>query len=121
MIEGRELDAGQKQLVAQCRVNVAVAEGLQFARAGGADDVVEEFLEIRRKGVLPTQNTFGFWHLLARHAAKKGDAQVLEASIAGLRGVFGPDDERMNKWLAKFEKRLAELKAAHADAEPKDK
>ena len=87
-------------------------EGVQLARAGSVDDVTEEFVEIYRKGVLPTQNTYGFWRILIQRASAKGDAPMLDASIAGLKEVFGPDNERANKWLAKYETRLAELKGA---------
>lgn len=89
-----------------------MAEGLQLARAGSAGDAVEEFLEIYKRGVLPTQNTARFWYHLVQHASKQGDAALLEASIAGLRKTCGPNDERMSKWLARFETRLAELKGA---------
>jgi len=89
-----------------------VDEGIQLARAGSDDEVVEEFVDIFAKGVLPTQNTYGFWRILLQHANAKGDARILEASIAGLQKVFGPDNEGANKWLEKFETRLAELKGA---------
>jgi len=109
-VDGKDLTADQKKAVALCRVNAAVDEGLQLARAGGIDDTVEEFVDIYEEGVLPTQNTYGFWYILQRHANANGDAALLEASIRGLRGILGRDDERANKWLAKLEARLAELK-----------
>ena len=111
-VEGRKLSADQQKAVELCRVNAAVAEGLQLARAGSVDDAVEEFVEIYRKGVYPTQNTAGFWYRLALHASKQGDAALLEASIAGIRKAFGPGDERMDKILAVLESKLAELKGA---------
>lgn len=111
-VEGQKLNADQAKAVELCRVNAAVDEGLQLARAGSVDDAVEEFVEIFKKGVLPTQNTAGFWYRLALHASKQGDAALLEASIAGLRKAFGPHDKRLEKWLADFETRLAELKGA---------
>ncbi|MHC4133640.1 MAG: hypothetical protein ACYS0K_01525 [Planctomycetota bacterium] len=88
-------------------------EGIQLARPGSpVDDVTEEFVEIYKQGVLPTQNTYGFWNILVQHAHAKGDAQMLEASIAGLKEIFGPNNKRANKGLSKFETRLAELKGA---------
>ena len=111
-LEGQELTADQRKAFALCGVNAAVDEGLQLARAGSVDDVIEEFVDIYEKGVLPTQNTYGFWVILLRHANAKGDARILEASIAGLRKVFGPDNEQANKWLDTQETRLAELKGA---------
>ena len=111
-LEGKELTADQRKAFALCGVNAAVDEGLQLARAGSVDDVIEEFVVIYEKGVLPTQNTYGFWVILLRHANAKGDARILEASIAGLRKVFGPDNEQANKWLDTQETRLAELKGA---------
>jgi len=111
-IEGKKLTADQKKAVAQCWVNAAVGEGIQLARAGSTDDVIVDFVEIFDKGVLPTRNAYGFWVILVQHGHAKGDARILEAAIAGLREAFGPDDERANKWLSKFETRLAELKGA---------
>jgi hypothetical protein len=96
--------------VTLCRVNSAVGEGVQLARAGNVEDAAEEFIEIYKGGVLPTQNTFGFWAVLVRHAAAKGDAPVLEASITHLKEIFGPKNERGLKWLATYETKLAELK-----------
>jgi hypothetical protein len=111
-IDGKELTAEQKKAVTLCQVNAAVAEGVQLARAGGMDDVKEEFVEIYKKGILPTQNTFGFWAILVQHAAATDDVPMLEASIARLKEIFGPDNEGANKWLSKFEKKLVELKGA---------
>lgn len=95
-----------------CQVNNTVAEGVQLARAGNIDDAGEEFVEIYKKGVYPTQNTYGFWGVLVRYASAKGDAPVLEASITHLKEIFGPKNERALKWLATYEAKLAELKGA---------
>lgn len=111
-VEGQELTAAQRKAVELCRVNAAVAEGAQLARAGGLEDVKEEFAEIYKKGVLPTQRTFDFWAVLVQHAYAKGDAAMLEESIKQLKEIFGPGNEGAKRWLARFETRLAELKGA---------